>query len=253
MNETNKHTKELNLLYKDFPQYFVWSSSYKMWTRRIRGKVIRPVVTSHPTEGERYYLRLLLMNVRGPESYNDFLTVNEICCQTFREFVEKKGLLHCDNTNLPTSLEATCYQMPYRLRRLFATILVYCNPENSKELWEHFEDSMSEDFKNLGNIVAKDIHISVMNHINDILHSMGLDINEFNIVPEIITSSKIAKEVKEVYFERNIIVSDEELLLYKKLNTEQKIAYERILQRIFANKSGAFFIDGPGGSGKTFL
>uniref|UniRef100_A0A1U7XJY9 ATP-dependent DNA helicase n=1 Tax=Nicotiana sylvestris TaxID=4096 RepID=A0A1U7XJY9_NICSY len=63
----------------------------------------------------------------------------------------------------------------------------------------------------------------------------------------------MANEAKEAYFERNIIVGNEDLLLHRKLNTEQKIAYDIILQRVFANESGAFFIDGPGGSGKTFL
>lgn len=53
MNATNKHPKELDLFYKDFLQYFVWSSSYKMWTRRIHDKVICQVMKSHPTEGER--------------------------------------------------------------------------------------------------------------------------------------------------------------------------------------------------------
>ncbi|XP_019244248.1 PREDICTED: ATP-dependent DNA helicase PIF2-like [Nicotiana attenuata] len=149
--------------------------------------------------------------------------------------------------------EAACYQMPYRLRRLFATILVYCNPTNPKELWEQFEDSMSDDFKSLENITTKDIHLAVLNHINDILHSMGRDINEFNLVAETIRSSKMANEAKEVYFERNIIVSDEDLFLHRKLNIEQKKAYDAILDRVFGNNSGAFFIDGPGGSGKTFL
>ncbi|XP_009589393.1 uncharacterized protein [Nicotiana tomentosiformis] len=149
--------------------------------------------------------------------------------------------------------EAACYQMPYSLRRLFATILVYCSHDNPRELWEQFEDLMSEDFKSLANLGPKDIHLVVLNHINDILHSMGRDINEFNLISEMITSSKIANEAKEVYFERNIIVSDEDLLLHRKLNAEQKIACDIILQRVFSNKSGAFFIDGPGGSGKTFL
>ncbi|XP_070011365.1 uncharacterized protein LOC142161914 [Nicotiana tabacum] len=91
MNETNKDAKELKLLYKDFPQYFLWSSTYKMWTRRQRGHIIGRVVTCHPTEGERYYLRLLLMNVRAPKSFEDLLRVKEICCDTFRESAEKRG------------------------------------------------------------------------------------------------------------------------------------------------------------------
>ncbi|XP_075092424.1 uncharacterized protein LOC142172656 [Nicotiana tabacum] len=147
MNETNKDTKELKLLYKDFPQHFVWSSSYKMWTQRQQGHVIGRVVTCHPTEGERYYLRLLLMNVRAPKSYKDLITVNEICCDTFRESAEKRGLLHCDNSLIECMLEAACYQMPYSLRRLFATILVYCSPDNPRELWEQFEDSMPKILK----------------------------------------------------------------------------------------------------------
>lgn len=42
-------------------------------------------------------------------------------------------------------------------------------------------------------------------------------------------------------------------MLYKKLNREQHAAYNVILNKIFSNESGAFYIDGPGGTGKTFL
>lgn len=43
--------------------------------------------------------------------------------------------------------EAANYQMPYSLRYLFATLLVYCNPANPKELWQKFESSMTEDLQ----------------------------------------------------------------------------------------------------------
>uniref|UniRef100_A0A3Q7IG32 ATP-dependent DNA helicase n=1 Tax=Solanum lycopersicum TaxID=4081 RepID=A0A3Q7IG32_SOLLC len=32
-----------------------------------------------------------------------------------------------------------------------------------------------------------------------------------------------------------------------------KRTYNIILERVYSNKSGVFFIDGPGGTGKTFL
>ena len=41
--------------------------------------------------------------------------------------------------------EASMYQMPYIVRCLFATILVYCNPGNPRELYEKFESVISED------------------------------------------------------------------------------------------------------------
>nr|XP_016449768.1 PREDICTED: uncharacterized protein LOC107774670 [Nicotiana tabacum]XP_016449769.1 PREDICTED: uncharacterized protein LOC107774670 [Nicotiana tabacum]XP_016449770.1 PREDICTED: uncharacterized protein LOC107774670 [Nicotiana tabacum]XP_016449771.1 PREDICTED: uncharacterized protein LOC107774670 [Nicotiana tabacum]XP_016449772.1 PREDICTED: uncharacterized protein LOC107774670 [Nicotiana tabacum]XP_016449773.1 PREDICTED: uncharacterized protein LOC107774670 [Nicotiana tabacum]XP_016449774.1 PR len=149
--------------------------------------------------------------------------------------------------------EATNYQMPYSLRRLFATLLVYCNPVNPIELWKQFEDSMSEDFKILSNMNAKDIRFMALNHINDILHLMGRDINEYNMIHEKSKPSAVVRETNDCQFERNIIVREEDLLLERKLNTEQRKAYDTILNRIFSNKSVAFFVDGPEGPGKTFL
>ncbi|XP_016507130.2 uncharacterized protein LOC107824838 [Nicotiana tabacum] len=253
MNRTDKDAMQMLLLYKEFSEYFVWSPKEKMWTRRKQRTVIGRVVTCHPKKGERYYLRLLLMNVRGPKSYQDLRKVDGKCCSTFREAAEKRGLLHCDNNLVECISEATNYQMPYSLRRLQATLLVYCNPANPTELWKQFEDSMSEDFKILPSMNAKDIRFMALNHINDILHLMGHDINEYNLIPEKIKPSVVARETNDCQFERNIIVREEDLLLERKLNTEQRKAYDTILNRIFSNKSGAFFIDGPGGTGKFFL
>ncbi|XP_060218953.1 uncharacterized protein LOC132645771 [Lycium barbarum] len=93
MNEKNKHAIELNLLYKEFPEHFVWSMTDKMWSRRRQGYVIGRIISCHPIEGERYYLRLLLMNIRGPKSYEDLKTVNGKSYKTFRESVEKKRIV----------------------------------------------------------------------------------------------------------------------------------------------------------------
>ncbi|XP_019229599.1 PREDICTED: uncharacterized protein LOC109210611 [Nicotiana attenuata] len=184
MNRTNAEAMELNLLYQEFPEHFVWSSTEKMWTPRKQRHAIGHVVTCHPTEGERYYLRMLLMNIRGPKSYKDLLTVNGEHCSTFRESVEKRGLLQSDNSLLERMSEAASYQMPYSLRCLFATLLIYCNPTNPRQLWEEFEEHMSEDYTLVSNINKKNIRYQVLNHINDILHSMGGDINEYQLIPE---------------------------------------------------------------------
>ncbi|XP_075083425.1 uncharacterized protein LOC142167165 [Nicotiana tabacum] len=79
---------------------------------------------------------------------------------------------------------------------------------------------------------------------------MDADINEYKIVQETIRPSTIAKEV---HFERMIIFSEQDISLYKKLNKDQLKAYNTIIERIFSYRAGAFFIDGPGGIGKTFL
>jgi len=82
---------------------------------------------------------------------------------------------------------------------------------------------------------------------------MGHDINEYELIPETIRPSTAAREAKEIHFERSIIVSEDDILLHRKLNKNQLIAYNLITERIFSNKVGAFFIDGPRGTRKTFL
>ncbi|XP_019246007.1 PREDICTED: uncharacterized protein LOC109225707 isoform X1 [Nicotiana attenuata] len=166
---------------------------------------------------------------------------------------KKRGLLHCDNSLVDCMSEAASYQTPYSLRRLFATLLVYCSPANPKEIWKQFEESMSEDFRVLRNVERKDIQYQVLNQINDILHSMGHNVNEYELIPETVRASILEKEAKEVFFERTITVSEEDILLHKKLNAKQLKAYNVIIDRVFSKKPGAFFIDGPGGTGKTFL
>ncbi|XP_075078730.1 uncharacterized protein LOC107762475 isoform X2 [Nicotiana tabacum] len=253
MNQTDEEAIELNLLYKEFSEYFVWSSSDKFWALRKQRSAIGRIVTCHPTEGERYYLRLLLLHVRGPKSYNDLLTVNGELCSIFRESVEKRGLLHYDNSLIECMSEAASYQMSYSLRRLFATLLVYCNPTNPRQLWEQFEESMTEDYKVLQTNERKEIRYQALNHINDILHSMGHDVNEYELIPETIRPLTSAKKAKEVHFKKSITVSEEDILLHMRLNKKQLIAYNMITDRIFSNKAGAFFVDGPGGTGKIFL
>ena len=58
---------------------------------------------------------------------------------------------------------------------------------------------------------------------------------------------------REIHDELKISISEEDLLEAESLNAKQKYAYERILEKVFSNTPRAFFIDGPGGTGKTFL
>ena len=49
------------------------------------------------------------------------------------------------------------------------------------------------------------------------------------------------------------MVSKKDVLSIDKLNFKHKHAYNVIVERVFSNKHGSFFIDGHGGIGKTFL
>jgi hypothetical protein len=79
-------------------------------------------------------------------SYKDLRTVDGQIMQTFRDATEKMGLIEVDNTIDECMIEAELFRMPSSLRRLFATILVFCEPSDIRSLWNNHLEAMSEDY-----------------------------------------------------------------------------------------------------------
>jgi hypothetical protein len=59
------------------------------------GKIGR-IYFVHPSAGERYYLRMLLLIVKGDHSYQSIRTYNNITYATFKEAFNARGLLNND-------------------------------------------------------------------------------------------------------------------------------------------------------------
>ena len=93
-------------------------------------------MSANLAEGERYYLRVLLNHVAGATLFECLRTVDGKILPTFREAAERRGLTEADNTLDESLAEATEWMMPYALRRLFATILVFYEPSDVFGLWE---------------------------------------------------------------------------------------------------------------------
>jgi hypothetical protein len=64
-----------SFLYREFPEYYRRDRSEKEWLRRKRRTQIGRMVYACPTEGERYYLCVLLNHVRGATSFDDLKTI----------------------------------------------------------------------------------------------------------------------------------------------------------------------------------
>ena len=169
----------------------------KIWTTIKQGNAIGRIITVNLTEGERYYLRLLLNHVWGATSFQDLPVVNGVKTSSFRNSALLHGLLDDDNNLDLCFEEASLYQMPYTLRHLFATLLVYCNVNNPKKLWEKFENAMSEDYSRL-NISRVDIRIKVLQNLNSILEPIGKNINDFHLVNFNIKISEEENYMREI-------------------------------------------------------
>ncbi|KAG6713098.1 hypothetical protein I3842_05G134100 [Carya illinoinensis] len=214
--------------------------------------VIGRIVTANPFEGERYYLRILLNHVRGPLSFEDLRTVDGVVAPTFREAATMHGLLQRDNSLEDCLHEASLYQMPSSLRRLFATILVYCNPTNPRELWEHFEQDMSVDFRSTEDSMLN-VRMQVLHSISFTLESMGKDINSFHLLDDNICFDEDQVESREIDDELAVEIPEEDIVASEALNSKQRHVYNSVLGKVFSNEAATFFVDGPGGTGKTFL
>ncbi|XP_042942779.1 uncharacterized protein LOC122276961 [Carya illinoinensis] len=249
-NQVDQNARKL--LYKEFPEFYVWSQQYKMWTIRKKQVVIGRIVTANPFEGERYYLRMLLNHIRGPLSFDHLKTINGILATTFREAATMYGLLQRDDSLEECLYEASLYQMPFSLRRLFVTILVYCNPTNPRDLWEHFEQDMSADFQ-LVESSSSTIRTETLRSIFTIFESMGRNINSFHLIDQNIDFDQDEFLFREIDDELAVPILKEDLHASTLLNCEQQNAYNSILQKVLSNEAAIFFIDGPGGTGKTFL
>jgi hypothetical protein len=89
--------------------------------------------------------------------------------------------------------------------------------------------------------------------IRNMLQSLGKDIKSFPL-PKIDNTYDDACGVpREIFEESNIESTEDDVALSESLNDEQKAVYDEILSAIDTNDGGLFFVDGPGGTGKTFL
>lgn len=85
------------------------------------------------------------------------------------------------------------------------------------------------------------------------LQSNGRQLHEFDILPNDLSYADLEDDTREVATEKSIIVSEKDQRAIQNLNKKQKLAFDTIIRKVESNNGGAFFIDGPGGIGKTFL
>ncbi|XP_027181704.1 uncharacterized protein LOC113780084 [Coffea eugenioides] len=234
----------------------VADAAKRRWSQRKRRKVVGRLVTVRPAEGERYFLRLLWSYVCAPTSFDHLLTVNGIRMNSYREAAFQMGLLQSDTYIEDTLDEAATFQMPSSLRNLFAVLLAFCSPSNPKYLWENYETELSRDYRKNSSLTGYNsdyTRMLALQELSKYLDQMGKSVNDFHLVSDYLGVTLDRRITKEIETERSVQFAEEDPLMSSKFNAGQKCAYDSIMTQVFSTKAQSFFIDGPSGTGKTFL
>ncbi|XP_034934873.1 uncharacterized protein [Chelonus insularis] len=260
LNSTDELAKQY--IYPEIPQHYVFKKkkidgrNITSWEKRkLHFNTIGRMYSVSPTQTELFHLRLLLLSVKGATSYENLRTFNNILYSSYFETCIARGLIEHDDEWQNAMHEAEVWMMPSSLRRLFVRILIHCQPQHPEKLWEEFKDAMSEDYtRKYGSSIhgIKKAYLQIIS----MLHAEDRSLADYPTMEQINEIDGIDNEVS--------IDEARELGLeqYNKLNEEQKVIVDTILNlqtnddnniNPNHNEKNCFYIDGPGGSGKTFI
>ncbi len=112
-----------------------------------RGFAISHMFYAHSTLGECYYLRMLLNCVKGATSYEHLRTVDGIEHNTFKDACIVMGLFADDNEWHQALEEVDLWALVRQLRDMFASMLMFCEVTNPRQLWDAHWESLSDDIE----------------------------------------------------------------------------------------------------------
>lgn len=92
----------------------------------------------------------------------------------------ERGLIETDDSLSQCLAEASLFQFPNALRRLFAMILVFCDPGDVRKLWNAHYNSLSEDYRRQYDNVNR-VHNMVLTDMSVFLQSMGNKLDNFDL------------------------------------------------------------------------
>jgi hypothetical protein len=269
------------ILYPDFPLQYVWDKPGKFWKIRKErhGGTIGRIYAISPRDEEKYFLRMLLYHVPGAKSYAHIRTIDGHEWNTYKEAATALGLLSDDDEWDKCLNEAASFRSPSQLRKIFEVILLFCQPMDPYGLWEKYKEAMSEDYihrintePQLSALTIDDAYGVCILDISDSLEMNGLRLfnysrfvrpaddkrSMFTRLAEFNASPRLIREQLE-YVSRATDLPDPALLNF---NSDQRRVFDSIMATVNGAARGdiavdiapkLFFVDGPGGTGKTFL
>ncbi|KAJ1279261.1 hypothetical protein BS78_04G142100 [Paspalum vaginatum] len=262
-NQRNESARVLT--YCEFPSKWRWDGVDRSWHPRQRGDgKIGRLYYVHPSIGERYYLRMLLLVVTGARSYEEVRTYRGRVYATFRQACDARGLLGDDEEWYNAFDEAAAWATSHQLRRLFVTMLLFCevNDEEAffEKVWRFLADDIQYRFQDLtGNrqyrLPDAELRDCVLDELSLLFARNGARIKDHSLPlrsspAEFAHGNRLIQE--ELSYDITQLLVDSEKYI-SSLNPEQLHAFQSIVTAVLNNSPRFFFVSGYGGTGKTYL
>ena len=264
-NSTNPTAR--TVLYPDFPEQYVFVQRTRRWKIRERGfgGTIGRVYNVSPRDVEKYHLRMLLYHVPGATSFLELRTVDGEEMPSFQAACRRRGLLAGQEEWYRCLEQATVYQMPGALRRLFATIIAFCNPEDPYALWMRYRDAMIEDFLHAERHALQDFELlptdiiygRALLDIESVLAGLSRSLLEFDgfVLPENIDQAN--NEPLIIRMHRQLAARlERQPVRQLNFNDDQQSVFDAVmiaLNDTTADTPRLHFVNGSGGCGTTYL
>jgi hypothetical protein len=250
--------------YHEIPKYFYWDQEDNQWRPRKRAlKTVGRIHFISMHQGERYFMRLILIHKKNIQSWADLREANGTNYQTCREAADALGLLVNDKQYDEALKEGAMFKTGHQLRVMFTIILIFSPPAGPTSLfqlhWHNLGDDVKHILKTKYDITEPEedqIKAFILYQIRTILDFMGSNLKDVGLM---MSHSQIfflkQLQLSNLDGEEPVDFNQRWKISLSLLNPNQLHFYNMVTSTMqdTESRSKIFYLDGPGGSGKTFL
>jgi len=157
--------------------------------------------------------------------------------------------------------EAVGMRTSAQLRSLFVTILAFGVPSESCMLWDKYKEHICDDYKvalqrrGIVESSIEQIESWALHSLQDVLAKFSKTLEDFGLpTPSVAFDRLETNRLLEVERDYNVEVLQAEVVMaIESLNDGQHAAYNGIIDAYAAHHAKVIFIDGPGGTNKTYI
>jgi len=254
----------LQLLYQDFPNGYVFDGRTRKWKKRKnKAYAIGRLYGANPNQGEYFELWRLLQRRPGAKSYADLYTVDSVTYSKPSEACRALGL-NFDDTEWRDFFEEVRHASTgHNMRTLFVNACVHGAIRDGRALYDEFKGNLSDDLPTRARhrrlTIPADLeepyHDYALFLLRQMFFNLGFGLEDFNLpqpvhdwepsdVNQLLTAEQYDADQEQASLEANLPL----------LNDGQRAAFDTITSGIESDPQSAhYFIQGAGGTGKTFL